>query len=42
MITKRKRGRPKGTAKEPTKQIRVPIKLIVLVKYIIDLFKTKK
>ena len=42
MTSKRKRGRPMGTTKEPTKQIRVPLKLLELVKYIIDLFKTKK
>ena len=42
MTVKRKRGRPIGTTKEPTQQIRVPIKLFNIFKDIISLIKAKK
>ena len=42
MTVKRKRGRPKGSTKEPTKQLRIPIKLFNIFKEIISLFKAGK
>jgi len=41
-MKKGKRGRPKGTIKEPTKQIRIPLSLEKAIREIINLIKSKK